>query len=319
MKMKRARQVAHYHMTLESGVDGAPLDMAALADVLVQAVQDGRCVSRINNERQVMGFVDAQTTNDDDNNQYLTLLALIGDADGADPVAVNPRDLRAFNRLEINDNNLRCTTAHILIDLSPTEPHGLKHAVLIEVAVGLGKSQITPALQRHVKAIAHEHGFTVARAPGDEVIVKPRVTLDLCLDENMAEAARHGRLKSIILYGEIEDNELDPPPGVMPTRKQLTLKVGPPAGGAIDFLNRVVKPWALGHQFTDMYVKWETADQPADGAVPSAGQRLSLAVEDVGAVALSKRHVVNLDDDLPEGQADISDELIAKMMQRMRT
>lgn len=51
------------------------------------------------------------------------------------------------------------------------------------------------------------------------------------------------------------DGGFDPPQGVEVRRREMALRVAPPAGERVtDFLNRI-KPWAQANGFEEMYVQ----------------------------------------------------------------
>lgn len=319
MKTETGRQVVSFHLTLDPGVEGIASILDQVAGLMIQRVQSGEDLVEIEGKTMIFGFIDAEIRKSGNGMDCLCLLALCADKEGADPAWFNTTD-GSLRSLLKGANEANATTAHLVIALRPAQVNGRRHAGILEVATNVGRTRVRAGFNRTLKAAARL-GELVAedKRTGKRVPLKPTTTMELVASDKIKQQARGGQIKSIILYDRNVDNEgLDPPIGVIPKRRQMTLKVDLPRGEQIvDFLNRL-KPWATAKGFDDMYVAWEHSDEEQGDSVAespkSESARIDLRLEDVGEMAFARRRYVQLDEKLPEAQSELHDGLLRKML-----
>lgn len=193
------------------------------------------------------------------------------------------RKVRVFQREE---GEGRAVSAHMLVNL--TAKQSGRYSALLETSIGLGRSRITPHLQRQFKAIFADSDIKVENADGDLVKAVPKIELFAVFSDKLKSGIRDAEIAEMVLiHAAVAKEAFDPPDIATVKRREMRLKINKPPHMTAQQAIQSVVPWAKSQGFEQLYVRWKKPVSDEDGLSASAGAKynrakIDLANQDVG-------------------------------------
>jgi hypothetical protein len=319
MKDEKIRQVVFFDLTLDTSPPGRLPAMDDVANFLIERINAGLCSRMVERERFLISIEKGKIVQKADGTATLALLFIFVDPDAADPANMHlqTKRVRWFEKLE---GEGRAISAHALLDLTPRHENGRIFRVLLEHAERLGKTRVRAEIHNHIKQMFKDKEITVETADGDDVIARPSVQLHAIANERLRAGIAEGTLQEVKLIDtHIPEGGFDAPEPVVIKRREMALKVEVPIGQRVDDVLNLIRPWARGQGFDEMYVRWMPA-LPDDEAVavgvgrtPQAA-KINLEQDDIGETLYARKEFVSLENALSDLSTEISDELIGAML-----
>jgi hypothetical protein len=204
--------------------------------------------------------------------------------------------------------------------LTPRHENGRIFRVLLEHAERLGKTRVRAELHSHIRQVFKDKEITVETVDGDEVVARPSIVLHAIANERLRAGIAEGTLQEVKLIDtHVPEGGFDAPDPVVIKRREMSLKVEVPLGQQVDDVLNVIRPWARGQGFDEMYVRWMPAahdDDAIAGGVARTPQaaKINLEQDDIGETLYAQKEFVSLEHALSDLSTEISDELINAML-----
>lgn len=312
------REVVQFDIRLEIDPPGR-LDgiITEISELLINRVTSGQSISLIDNERLQIGISDAKFVRLNGNEKGG--LALLFDL--ADPMAsiaahrhMPSRKVRTFER---QDGEGRAVSAHMLMDLTPKASG--RYRALLETSIGLGRSRITPHLQRQFKAVFAEGEIQVENADGDLVKAVPKLDMFAVFSDKLKSGMRDAEIAEVVLIqSKIARESFDPPDIATVKRREMRLKINKPPQMSAEEALKAIVPWAKKNEFEQIYVRWRKPSETEENLSAAAGAKynrakIDLANQDVGETLFSRRHFVTLDAEMTDCVEKIREDMIGCM------
>lgn len=314
------REIVQFTVGLGTNPPGQFSDIEVLAEQLVHEVKAGNCVSSIDAERMQIGISDAKIVRSGSQPPALALLF-----DLTDPFATVPANrhmrTRAVRLFEKEQDEGRAVSAHMLLSLHPVGKTTHFRA-LLEQAFGLGQSRVKPHLQRVLRRIFEEQGYTVENADGIHVPARPVVGMDAVRSDRLEESIDGSEISELVLIQTgVPKGDFDPPHIVQVTRREMRIKVEKSMTHRFMEVLSEVRPWAQANNYHQVFVRWKRPASSDDLGSTSKVQynraTIDLRNADLGETLFAKRHFVTLDEDMVDCVETLRDDMIAKMLRHL--
>ena len=300
---------------------GAPNIKGDVVDELIARVERNECVQAIDNEAMHIAIADARLV--PSGNDPRAALAMLFDLTDPNASIASNRNIvsRQLRHFETEEDEGRAQSAHLLLKLDPDKKDGVTFRAVLEQSQGLGRSRVTPHLQRTIKSIFKDLNLKVQNADGVPVRVMPTVSLTPVRDERLGDADDSAEIASLVLIdNQIDSTSFDAPPGTKPKSRTYRLKAEKPAAQSVaDFLSGL-RPWAKANGFKRFDVQWRPtakARTSAAGAAPERPARAKIDIDndDFAETLFATKRFIKLDHPMSDCVEELRDEMVIKMHQ----
>lgn len=283
-----SRWVLHLEVQITSHPPEAPnLWLADELDHLFAAHETGQAVQLIANETAAIRIRDIEI---DRANEILFVLFNYADKNATDPVFENLEtgDLRTEPKL---DGEGVAVSAHMAIDLRPSEVGMPSYRALLEDAPGIGRSKIEPFL-----TYLYRMGHRIQWEAPDGSVKNCRPLFDITgrASDTLRNDLREGRLSMIeLVQHRPEGDGFDEEGAVIEEVRTIKLSVAPNSVGdaAMELINRVRgRGQAMG--YPNMKIRWTHGRQKS--------AEFGTAREDAGDVLVYKTTKITSEDPLSQ-------------------
>lgn len=283
-----SRWVVHLEIHMASHPPEAPtLWLRDELDHLFVAHETGQAVQLIANETAAIRVRDIHLDRD---NEILFVLFAYADKNATDPVFENLEtgDLRTEPKL---DGEGVAVSAHMAIDLRPTEVGVSSYRALLEDAPGIGRSKIQPFL-----TYLYRNGHRIQWEAPDGSVKNCRPIFDISgrASDTLRNDLREGRLSMIeLVQHRPEGDGFDEEGAVIEEVRTIKLSVSPNSVGdaAMDLINRVRgRGQEMG--YPNMKIRWTHGRQKS--------AEFGTAREDAGDVLVFRTTKINSDEPLSQ-------------------
>jgi hypothetical protein len=313
------REVVQFHIELETDPPGRLGSLQEIGELLIKRVEQGLCVTPIENERTLIAISDARFVEVGGNSKGG--LALLFDlVDPQASIAANrhmtTRELRHFIK---KDGEGRAVSAHMLLKLTPATTGGKVYQALLENAVGLGRSRVGPHLQRQVKQLFKDHEVTVEDADGAQQIARPAVRMNAVYNDKLKSTINDAELSEVkLVQTDVSEGAFDPPDIAKVQRREMRLKLDVPMHMSAKAALDTITPWAKKQGFQELHVRWRPkpeSEASLGGAVANLHNRAKIDLNnaDIGEALCARRHFVTLDSDMSDCVEKIRDDMVSAM------
>lgn len=236
---------------------GAPLMLRApgeeldVISILQDAVANGSAFFRVKDDSEDfvrLTHVDVRPRSN------LVALLFRRSADGPPPMFEHRRT-RALRRSDKTDDDLEAVSGHLFISLDERRTPHPTHRALLEEVPGLSRTYVTHLLKNLLREVVY--GFVDERGFQKETYTMPQ--FGGVPSETIRDAVMGGGIKYIELVRTPRLDGLDTS-GLIAHPERMRLSVKNDRRGNLDLIARV-RGWADQHDWRDMRVQVETADE----------------------------------------------------------
>lgn len=312
------REVIQFTVSLNTNPVGRFNDIEPLAEQIVHDAKLGNCVALIDAARMQIGLSDARIVRLPSGEKALAMLF-----DLTDPFATVPANrhmrTRAVRLFEKQEDEGRAVSAHLLMALRSIDG-SRRYRALLEHSLGLGQSRIKPHIQRILRRIFDEQGYTVEDGDGRDVPAKPVFGMDAVRSDRLEESVADSEISELVLiHSSVPKGQFDSPDAVRVIRREMRVSVAKTMTHRFMDVIDAIRPWARESGYNQVYVRWRRRSDEAALETRSKVQynraTIDLRNADLGETLFAKRHFVTLDHDMVDCVESLRDDMIDRMIQ----
>lgn len=290
--------------------DAEPIPLADLMPHLEKRCSDGKAFEVIDNERRVIRLAETKRYKTGAGKDAVGLLFSLGDKNKAEP-GFTHFDTGKIRIVKPEENEAGGMSVHAIIEMSPAHVGGHIYRFLYEDVTGFGRTLIERFLRSQFKEICDDLDTHFLREGGAKIKTRPMVDIAGHASDRLKNSIKEGRLLHIELFSTVKkDWGFDEGKYVKNARQDISVSIAKtlPHGDGLTLVEKF-KVWAKNNGYDSMRVRWRE-----EGARRLQSAKLDTAKLDAGEALFTKSVELTLAAPLPDISADISDELVKKML-----